>query len=284
MGLRAGLVRRDALSSGSSDKTAGRDEETRRFRLRDADREAAFFLPFLKPGMTLLDAGCGPGSITSGLAMHTAPSEVVGVDLDSARIETASRDTREAGVENISYQVADVTNLPFEDGHFHAVFANGLIEHLEDPGVGIQELLRILKPGGVIGVRSPDWGVALLYPDTRGLRDSIELRNRWQRHRGGHPNAGRYLRELLLSAGFLDVNADATAESHGTDAGTAEGVAYMHSILGNPELATAALEQGWASANELELMRQAWTDWAATPGAFASFFWCHATGVAPGTA
>jgi SAM-dependent methyltransferase len=272
------------VSSGSSDKTGRHDEETRRFRLREADREAAFFLPFLKPGMTLLDAGCGPGSITHGLAMHAAPGEVVGIDLDSTRIETASRDTREAGIENISYQVADVTNLPFEDGHFDAVFANGLIEHLPDPGVGIQELLRVLKPGGVIGVRSPDWGVALLHPDTEGLRDSIELRNRLQRHRGGHPNAGRHLRELLLSASFVDVNAAATAESHGTDSGTAEGVEYMHSILGNPELAAAAQEQGWASPDEIERMRRAWTYWAAAPGAFATFFWCHATGRAPETA
>ena len=154
------------MSLGSSDETGGHDEEIRRFRLRDAGREAAFFLPFLKPRMTLLDAGCGPGSITYGLAMHTAPGEVVGIDLDSTRIERASRDRRDAGTENISYQVADVTNLPFEDGHFDAVFANGLIEHLSDPDVGIEELLRVLKPGGVIGVRSPDWGVALLHPDT----------------------------------------------------------------------------------------------------------------------
>ena len=272
------------MSFGSSDNTGAQAEETRRFRLRDAGREAAFFLPFLKPRMTLLDAGCGPGSITYGLAMHTAPGEVVGIDLDSTRIERASRDRRDAGTENISYQVADVTNLPFEDGHFDAVFANGLIEHLSDPDVGIEELLRVLKPGGVIGVRSPDWGVALLHPDTEPLRDSIELRNRWQRHRGGHPNIGRRLRELLLAAGFLDVNADAMAESHGTDSGTAEGVSYMYSILGNPELVAGVQEQGWANADEIGRMRQAWTDWAATPGAFASFFWCHATGIAPHTA
>jgi ubiquinone/menaquinone biosynthesis C-methylase UbiE len=191
------------VSSESSEKTTGHDEETRRFRLRDADREAAFFLPFLDPGMTLLDAGCGPGSITRGLAIHTAPGDVVGIDLDSSRIETASRDTREAGIENISYQVADVTNLPFEDGHFDGVFANGLIEHIPEPDAGIRELLRVLKPGGVIGVRSPDWGVALLHPDTEGLRDSIELRNRWQRHRGGHPYAGRHLRELYYRPVFL---------------------------------------------------------------------------------
>jgi hypothetical protein len=52
----------------------------------------------------------------------------------------------------------------------------------------------------------------------------------------------------------------------------------MHAILGDPELATLSDEHGWASTDEIEAMRQSWTDWAATPGAFTSFFWCHATG------
>lgn len=268
----------------SAEQTSGHAEETRRFRLRDADKEAAFFLPFLRPGMTLLDAGCGPGTITSGLAKRVSSGRVIGVDTDPGRIETASREALAGGISNVTYRVADVNDLPFEDDHFDAVFANGLIEHLSDPEAGIMELMRVLKPGGIIGVRSPDWDSALLHPDTGELRNSIALRNRWQRHRGGRPEAGRLLRGLLIEAGFADVSAGASAESHGSDSGTAEGVRYMHSILGDPELAALAREHGWASADAIEEMRRAWTDWAAHPGAFTSFFWCHATGRAPETA
>ena len=89
-------------NTGNSDKTTGHDEETGRFQLRDADREAAFFLPFLNPGMTLLDAGCGPGSVTRGLAIHTAPGGVVGIDLDSPRSETECRYALEGGRESIT--------------------------------------------------------------------------------------------------------------------------------------------------------------------------------------
>jgi SAM-dependent methyltransferase len=231
--------------------------------------------------MTLLDAGCGPGSITSGLAGHVSPGEITGIDSDPARIDSAAHDALANGIVNLSYEVADVTDLPFEDDQFDAVFANGLIEHLPVPGDGVAELTRVLRPGGIIGLRSPDWGMALLHPDSDGLRDSIALRNRWQRSRGGHPEAGRLLRGLLTDAGFDEVVAGSTADSHGTDAGTAEGVRYMHSILNDPELGTLAQENDWTSASDMEAMRQAWTDWSQQPGAFASFFWCHATGRKP---
>lgn len=265
----------------SSDTPTGHDEETRRFRLRDADVEAAFFLPHLSPGTTLLDAGCGPGSITYGLAMHVAPGSVVGIDADQSRIEAANRQMDEAKIDTVSFQVADVTELPFEDGLFDAVFANGLIEHLPFASNGISELMRVLKPGGIIGLRSPDWGVALLHPNSDGLQDSIALRNRWQRSRGGHPEAGRMLRGQLIAAGFEEVLAGSTSDSHGTDQGTAEGVRYMHSILNDPELMDTAQENDWASAADMDRMRQAWIDWSEAPGAFASFFWCHATGRKP---
>ena len=266
----------------SSDIPSGHAEETRRFSQRHADVEAAFFLPHLHPGMTLLDAGCGPGSITSGLASHVSPGVITGIDADPSRIETAARDALDSQIVNLSYEVADATDLPFEDDQFDAVFANGMIEHLPVPGDGVAELTRVLKPGGVIGLRSPDWGIALLHPDSDGLRDSIALRNRWQRSRGGHPEAGRLLRGLLADAGFDEVAAGSTADSHGTDEGAAEGVRYMHSILNDPELVAIAQENDWASASDMAAMRQAWTDWSQQPGAFASFFWCHVTGRKPG--
>src|SRR6188508_2437918 len=67
---------------------------------RTAERNAAFFIPHLKPGMSLLDGGCGPGSITLGLAAIVAPGRVTGVDLNSESLKIARQAAAERGTEN----------------------------------------------------------------------------------------------------------------------------------------------------------------------------------------
>ena len=62
---------------------------------RTAAREAAFFLPYLRPGMRVLDVGCGPGTITLGLAGVVAPGRVEGVDLQLTLVERAHAITSE---------------------------------------------------------------------------------------------------------------------------------------------------------------------------------------------
>jgi 2-polyprenyl-3-methyl-5-hydroxy-6-metoxy-1,4-benzoquinol methylase len=60
-----------------------------RLALRTAASEGAFFLPFLRPGMRVLDVGCGPGSITLGLAEKIAPGEIVGIRLSGIANSTS---------------------------------------------------------------------------------------------------------------------------------------------------------------------------------------------------
>ena len=68
------------------------------FAARTASREAAFFLPYLRSGTQVLDVGCGPGSITLGLAEAVAPGSVVGIDFQPAQIKQARASAAERAV------------------------------------------------------------------------------------------------------------------------------------------------------------------------------------------
>src|SRR5262249_54126262 len=80
---------------------------------RTAEEAAAFLLPELRPGMRLLDVGCGPGSITRGLAERLVPGEVVGVDLSAETLAGARAEAAARGLSNLRYQEGSVYALPF---------------------------------------------------------------------------------------------------------------------------------------------------------------------------
>jgi ubiquinone/menaquinone biosynthesis C-methylase UbiE len=104
---------------------------------------AAFFIPYLHSGMSLLDCGCGPGTITSGLAQVVAPGHVKGVDIDEGQISLAIDYANKQGISNVSYQLASVYEMPFEDNSFDAAFGHTIIQHLNDPLAGLKEIHTI---------------------------------------------------------------------------------------------------------------------------------------------
>src|SRR5262249_6006705 len=88
---------------------------------RTADAQVAFLLPHLTPGMRLLDVGCGPGSITRGLAERLAPAQVIGIDLSREALDGARRDATARGLGNLQYEEGSVYQLRFADASFDVV-------------------------------------------------------------------------------------------------------------------------------------------------------------------
>ena len=93
---------------------------------RTAERQAVFFAPHLRSGMRLLDCGCGPGSITLGLAAIVAPAEAVGIDIGEGPLRMARELASELGITNVRFQTANVSELLFPDRSFDAVFAHAV--------------------------------------------------------------------------------------------------------------------------------------------------------------
>ncbi len=116
------------------------------------------------------------------------------------------------GIHNADFQQADCYSLPFEDARFDRVFSNALMEHLTDPVRAMREMLRVLKPGGVIGVSSPDWAGFVLAPPSDALTSAVAAYTTLQTRNGGDVNVGRKLGSRLTAAGFDNVQMSARYE------------------------------------------------------------------------
>src|SRR5262249_56135175 len=125
---------------------------------------AGFLLPHLRPDMRLLDVGCGPGSITRGLAEHLTAGNVVGLDLSRETLEGARRDAVARGLKNLRYEEGSVYELQFPDGSFDVAYAHQVLQHLRGRGLALRELLRVVKPGGVAPGPEGDWSTVASFP------------------------------------------------------------------------------------------------------------------------
>ena len=125
---------------------------------RTAQNSAGFLLPHLKSGDSLLDVGCGPGTITMDLAELVAPGHVVGIDRSNEVIERAREAAEARALSNLSFEVGDVYHLEFEDDSFDVVYAHQVLQHLSDPTRALREMRRVLRDGGWLAVRDGDYG------------------------------------------------------------------------------------------------------------------------------
>jgi len=143
-------------------------------RLRGADVYAGFLIPHLRPGATVLDCGCGAGTITLGLAEAVSDGHVIGVDLDQSGLKGAQRAAVSLGHQNVCWIGADGRSLPFDGAIFDAVLCHSMLETLGDPAPVIAELRRVTKRGGVASVEYD--GIIIAGEPTAGPRRFYDIR------------------------------------------------------------------------------------------------------------
>jgi ubiquinone/menaquinone biosynthesis C-methylase UbiE len=115
----------------------------------------------------VLDAGCGPGTITLGLSRKVAPGQVVEIDTEDSQFTNAREEAQRAGL-NVEFRKASVHELPFPPRSFDAVFSHALLEHISDVDAALAEMRRVLKPGGLIGLRAGIWAESSLTQSPKG--------------------------------------------------------------------------------------------------------------------
>jgi SAM-dependent methyltransferase len=236
---------------------------------RTVEEHGAFFAPHLRPGAWLLDCGCGPGSITLGLARLVAPGGVIGVDREPSQVAAAVRAASGGRGSNARFLAAEADRLPFADASFDAVFSHALLEHLADPVGALREFRRVLRPAGRVGVCSPDWDGFVLAPDSAEVRRALAVYAGMQRSNGGDPGAGRRLGDHLAEAGFTGIVMSARYECYADRHRIAEYLAHNLEASAHD----GGEDRAWA-AQELR-------SWARRPYGLFAQCWVAATAAAP---
>src|SRR4051794_13272503 len=158
--------------------------------------------------MRLLDVGCGPATITIGLATRVAPAAVIAVDGAPAAVEAAQRtivDAESAGTVaagQLRAELADAYALPFDDDSFDVVHAHQVLQHLARPVEALAEWRRVCRAGGIVAVRDADYAAMCWWPQFPELDRWLALYRTAARANHGEPDAGRRLLSWALAAGF----------------------------------------------------------------------------------
>ncbi len=237
----------------------------RSHRQRTAENSAGYLLPYLSQGMSLLDIGCGPATITADLAALIAPGPVTAVDITDDALDVARAEVGARNLSNVSFAVADLRALEFPDNAFDVVHAHQVLQHVVDPVQALGEMRRVCRPGGIVAVRDADYAGFIWYPRLPALDHWLDLYERAARANGGEPDAGRRLLSWAREAGFDDITPTGGIWCFATPEDRAWwGEMWADRIL-QSALARQLVDSGMATIAELTEISSAWRAWAAAP-------------------
>ena len=228
---------------------------------------AAYLLPHLRPGMSVLDVGFGPGSITLDLAEVVAPGRVVGIENTDVPIRAAQDNATARGDHRTEFVRADVMAMPFEDNSFDVVHAHQVLQHLADPVGALRDMARVCKPGGLIAVRDADYAAMSWYPELPKLETWRTLYRDIAHANHAEPDAGRHLRRWFREAGLTSLTVTTSNFSYSSVqqcSGWGESQARR---VGGAAFRSQAARLGFSDGDVTAIV-DAWRSWGSDPDAF----------------
>ena len=232
---------------------------------RTVETSAAYLAPHLRPGMRVLDIGCGPGSITLDLAQRVAPGEVVGVDASEAVVGLARQAAVDAGDVGTRFEVADAMALPFADDSFDVVHAHQVMQHVGDPVGLLREMARVTRPGGLVAARDADYEAMTWAPAHPGLSRWLDLYRAAARGTGTQPDAGRHLLGWCRAAGLTDVTAGASVWCYADDEARRWWGGQWQRRARESRFHDEVLGQGLGGETDVDEVVEGWRAWTDAP-------------------
>lgn len=232
---------------------------------RTAENSAAYLLPHLRPGLDLLDIGCGPGTITLDLAGRVAPGAVTGIDASADVVAQAEQLRAEQGIDGVTFAVGDAYDLDLPDASVDVVHAHQVLQHLTDPVGALREWRRVLRPGGVLAARDSDYGAFFWAPADPLLDRWLELYHQITARNEAEADAGRFLFTWARAAGFDDVAVTSSTWTYADPDSRAWWGGLWADRVGLSAFAEQAVGYGLAEEAELEAIAAAFRRWAEAP-------------------
>ena len=264
------------------DYTSGFSEGYLRYLMRHtAEANVAYLLPYLRPGLRVLDVGCGPGTISVGLARAIDPGCLHGVDMEESQIELARRVAEAGGHSNAIFHVGDVTDLPFEDGFFDIAHCHSILQHVPDTKAVLAEVKRVLKPGGILGCREIICGSSFMHPDLGGVGKAWDVFEDLLAADDGHPQMGKDMKGYILEAGFTNIRLTASFDTFSAPEDIAFVYGFISGWLLSPEITEAAIKYGAATKELCDRIRFAFDKWKDHPGSLAAVAFGEAIASSP---
>jgi len=212
------------------------------------------------PGEQVVDIGCGPGLLAIELAKTVGTDGcVIGVDSSAPMIGLA--EARCSQLSNVEFLECDATDLAVGDASADFVTCMQVLLYVADVEKALDEMFRVLKPGGRAIIMETDWRSAVLNSNDEALTEKII--EAWDRTVPS-PRLPARLRPLLRQAGFSSIEID-VIPLPSTDC-TPGG----YSMAMMSQCAQAACEQGTITEPE----KQQWLDELAQLGAEDAHFFC----------
>jgi SAM-dependent methyltransferase len=237
------------------------DSVVRSHAKRTVENSANYLLPRLKPGLSLLDIGAGPGSITRDFAAYLSPGPVTGIDVSEDIVAKATSQAHSAQVRNLSFEHEDAYALSYADNTFDIVHAHQVLQHAEKPVAMLEEMRRVAVSGGTVAAREVDYGGVLLTPELPGLSEWLPLYLEVHRGINGEPCAGRWLKQWARTAGLHDLSCSASVWLIERDEDRASwGTMWAQRVL-ESDFARHALDLGLADSAKLKRISDGWLRW-----------------------
>ncbi|MBK7644073.1 MAG: methyltransferase domain-containing protein [Planctomycetes bacterium] len=217
----------------------------------------------VKPGMRVLDLGCGPGFVSLELAERVGPKGSV-VALDEARhwTEWLREKAKERGFSNVTTVCARIQDADLPAASFDVVFSRWVFSFLSDPSAVATMLARCLKPGGALAIQDYNHEGVSIFPESEGFRAAVRATRALYKLHGGDQFVMGRISSIFATAGLE------LAELHpNVLAGGPESGAFRWADSFFPRFSAVYVEKGLMSAAERGQFLREWEERKQNPHA-----------------